>query len=211
MSSVNGAAPAWSADPIGTLTHGHMVPLGSARMGVGERQGSFWPSMGCEGVKGTGGRPHSRGDSGPATLTHRHRGHGHPARVGQGGVRVGGEVPQAACLLCPCSGDQALLRGHCQWLLAVLPQLLRVDVSTLDMASSRLDSAVAICFGPAPPSHLLVSMSSKVVVLDSISGHIVRKVSPGPWPVAWPPLPSRLQLWCPQSLEGERCWAACGS
>lgn len=72
------------------------------------------------------------------------------------------------------------------------PQLLRVDISTVDLANSSLDSAVAICFGPAPSSHLLVSTSSKVVVLDSTSGRVVREVSSGPWPVVWPDLCSRL-------------------
>lgn len=59
-----------------------------------------------------------------------------------------------------------------------LPQLLRVDIGTLDLASSRLDSAVAVCFGPAALGHLLVSTSShRVVVLDAASGRIIREVS----------------------------------
>ncbi|KAM7148990.1 WD repeat-containing protein 90 [Molossus nigricans] len=67
---------------------------------------------------------------------------------------------------------------------ASLDDLLRIDVSTLDLASSRLDTAVAVCFGPAPPSHLLVSTSSnKVVVLDATSGCVVRELS-GVHPVA---------------------------
>ncbi|KAM5198229.1 WD repeat-containing protein 90 isoform 1-T1 [Hipposideros larvatus] len=92
------------------------------------------------------------------------------------------------------SGDSRLLAfvGPSKYTVTImdaasLDDLLRVDVSTLDVASSRLDSAVAICFGPAPPSHLLVSMSSKVVVLDSISGRIVRELS-GAHPVASPTL-----------------------
>ncbi|XP_014648903.1 PREDICTED: WD repeat-containing protein 90 [Ceratotherium simum simum] len=61
---------------------------------------------------------------------------------------------------------------------ASLDKLLQVDVSALGLASSRLDSAVAVCFGPAPPSHLLVSMSSNVVVvLDATSGRTVRELS----------------------------------
>lgn len=70
-------------------------------------------------------------------------------------------------------------------------QLLRVDVSTLDLASSHLDWAVAICFGPAALSHLLVSISSeKVVVLDALSGRTVREVSLGLWPgLPFPLLP----------------------
>ncbi|XP_077762062.1 WD repeat-containing protein 90 isoform X7 [Canis aureus] len=61
--------------------------------------------------------------------------------------------------------------------LTALPQLLRVDVSALDLASARLASAVALCFGPGPPGHLLVSTSSStVVVLDSTSGRVVREL-----------------------------------
>lgn len=74
--------------------------------------------------------------------------------------------------------------------LAALPQLLRVDVSTLDPAGGRLDSAMAVCFGPAPPAHLLVStFSNTVAVLDATSGRVVREVSPGQHPAAWSPPP----------------------
>lgn len=82
-------------------------------------------------------------------------------------------------------GVQALSGGPHRWLLGALPQLLRIDVSALDLASSRLDSAVAVCFGPGPPGHLLVSTSSNMVmVLDTTSGHVVREVSPGLWSTA---------------------------
>ncbi|XP_062955596.1 WD repeat-containing protein 90 isoform X1 [Cynocephalus volans] len=61
---------------------------------------------------------------------------------------------------------------------ASLGELLRVDISTPDLASSRLDSAVAVCFSPATLGHLLVSTSSnKVVVLDATSGCTVRELS----------------------------------
>lgn len=70
----------------------------------------------------------------------------------------------------------------------LLPQLLKVDVSALDLAGSCLDSAVALCFGPSPPSHLLVSTSSNTItVLDARSGRVVRQVSPGH---GWRPGPS---------------------
>ncbi|XP_027280896.1 WD repeat-containing protein 90 isoform X6 [Cricetulus griseus] len=60
---------------------------------------------------------------------------------------------------------------------ASLDELLRVDVSTLNLASNHLDWAVAVCFSPGDSSHLLVSTSSnKVVVLDAVSGHTLRKV-----------------------------------
>ncbi|ERE68677.1 WD repeat-containing protein 90 [Cricetulus griseus] len=61
---------------------------------------------------------------------------------------------------------------------ASLDELLRVDVSTLNLASNHLDWAVAVCFSPGDSSHLLVSTSSnKVVVLDAVSGHTLRKFS----------------------------------
>uniref|UniRef100_A0A8C6RRY9 WD repeat-containing protein 90 n=1 Tax=Nannospalax galili TaxID=1026970 RepID=A0A8C6RRY9_NANGA len=61
---------------------------------------------------------------------------------------------------------------------ASLDELLRVDVSTLNLASSHLDWAVAVCFSPGVPVHLLVSTSSKkVVILDAMSGHIIRELS----------------------------------
>lgn len=109
---------------------------------------------------------------------------------------------QAACLLCPGSRVHALARSHGWRLLAALPQLLRVDISALDGTSSRLDSAVAVCFGPAPPGHLLVSTSSNtVVVLDTTSGRMVREVSPGLRLAAWPAPPFWLQSWCQRYLE----------
>ena len=59
---------------------------------------------------------------------------------------------------------------------ASLDELLRVDVSTLNLASNHLDWAVAICFSPGNSGHLLVSTSSnKVVVLDAVSGHTLRE------------------------------------
>ncbi|XP_006894964.1 PREDICTED: WD repeat-containing protein 90 [Elephantulus edwardii] len=67
---------------------------------------------------------------------------------------------------------------------ASLDELLRVDVSGLDPASTHLDSAVAVCFGPLPTSHLLVStFSTRVLVLDATSGRIIRELS-GVHPVA---------------------------
>ncbi|KAK1344640.1 hypothetical protein QTO34_013338 [Cnephaeus nilssonii] len=81
------------------------------------------------------------------------------------------------------SGDNRLLAfmGPFKYMVTImdaasLDELLRIDVSALDLASSGLDSAVAVCFSPAPRSHLLVSLSSnKVVVLDAISGRMVRE------------------------------------
>ncbi|XP_066869045.1 WD repeat-containing protein 90 isoform X10 [Kogia breviceps] len=85
------------------------------------------------------------------------------------------------------SGDSRLLAfvGPSKYTVTVmdttsLDELLRVDISTLDLAGSRLDSAVAVCFGPAPPGHLLVSTSSNMVaVLDATSGRLVRELLAG--------------------------------
>lgn len=62
-----------------------------------------------------------------------------------------------------------------QWLF--VPQLLRVDISILDLHSTILDSAVNVCFGPVPQGELLVSTSSnKILVLDAKTGRLVREV-----------------------------------
>ncbi|KAL0617187.1 WD repeat-containing protein 90 [Plecturocebus cupreus] len=89
------------------------------------------------------------------------------------------------------SGDSCLLAfvGPTRHMVTVmdsasLDELLRVGVSALDPVSGHLDSAVAVCFGPAALGHLLVStLSNRVVVLDAASGHMVRElpgVHPGP-------------------------------
>uniref|UniRef100_A0A8C0G718 WD repeat-containing protein 90 n=1 Tax=Chelonoidis abingdonii TaxID=106734 RepID=A0A8C0G718_CHEAB len=59
-----------------------------------------------------------------------------------------------------------------------LDELLRIDISILDLDSTSLDSALRICFAPMPVGHLLVSTSSnKVLVLDAKTGRLVREVS----------------------------------
>ncbi|XP_045849111.1 WD repeat-containing protein 90 isoform X2 [Meles meles] len=101
------------------------------------------------------------------------------------------------------SGDGRLLAfvGPSKYVVTVmtaacLEELLRIDVSALDPASSCLDSAVAICFGPGPPGHLLVSTSSHTVtVLDTASGRVVREL-PGIHTVACPSL----------ALSGDACF-----
>ncbi|KAM4820254.1 WD repeat-containing protein 90 isoform 3-T3 [Thomomys bottae] len=83
------------------------------------------------------------------------------------------------------SGDSRLLAfvGPTKCMVTVmesasLGELLQVDVSTLDLTGSHLGTAVALCFDPAAPDHLLVSTSSsKVVALDTASGRIVRELS----------------------------------
>lgn len=96
--------------------------------------------------------------------------------------RTAERVPEATPFLCSGSGGARSAWRPGRGQLAALPQLLRIDVSALDPASSCLDSAVAICFGPGPPGHLLVSTSSHTVtVLDTASGRVVREVSPGLW------------------------------
>ncbi|XP_053413027.1 WD repeat-containing protein 90 isoform X3 [Nycticebus coucang] len=59
---------------------------------------------------------------------------------------------------------------------ASLDELLQVNISTLDQASSCLDSAVAIYFSPVVMGHLLVSTTSKIMVLDATSGHTIREL-----------------------------------
>lgn len=58
------------------------------------------------------------------------------------------------------------------------PQLLHVDVSILDAASPRLDSALKVCFAPASTEHLLVATSAnKIVWLSTKTGHLLREVT----------------------------------
>uniref|UniRef100_A0A669Q4A9 WD repeat domain 90 n=1 Tax=Phasianus colchicus TaxID=9054 RepID=A0A669Q4A9_PHACC len=60
-----------------------------------------------------------------------------------------------------------------------LDELLRVDISILDLNSTALDSAVRICFAPVSQGELLVSTSSnKILVIDAKTGRLVREVSP---------------------------------
>ncbi|XP_020942562.1 WD repeat-containing protein 90 isoform X4 [Sus scrofa] len=103
-------------------------------------------------------------------------------------LRVAANVVCQACLgpgALAVSGDSRLLAvvGPSKNTVTVmdtasLDELLRVDVSTLDPAGGRLDSAMAVCFGPAPPAHLLVStFSNTVAVLDATSGRVVRELS----------------------------------
>lgn len=57
-------------------------------------------------------------------------------------------------------------------------QLLRVDVSILDVDSTSLDSAVKVCFAPASTGHLLVSTSAnKILWLNAGTGRLLRQVS----------------------------------
>ncbi|KAK7919737.1 hypothetical protein WMY93_011021 [Mugilogobius chulae] len=59
-----------------------------------------------------------------------------------------------------------------------LDELLRVDVSTLDVESSCLDSALTVCFASASTQHLLVSTSAnKVLWICTKSGRVLREVS----------------------------------
>ncbi|XP_013926589.1 PREDICTED: WD repeat-containing protein 90-like [Thamnophis sirtalis] len=58
-----------------------------------------------------------------------------------------------------------------------LDELLRIDVSILDLDSTALDVAMKLCFTPFPLGHLLVSTSSqKILVLDAKSGRLIRVV-----------------------------------
>ncbi|KAL8175023.1 UNVERIFIED_CONTAM: hypothetical protein K2H54_009384 [Gekko kuhli] len=60
-----------------------------------------------------------------------------------------------------------------------LDELLRIDVSILDLESPSLDAAVRLRFAPSSLGHLLVTTSSqKILVLDVKSGRLIRVVSP---------------------------------
>ncbi|XP_076207547.1 WD repeat-containing protein 90 isoform X3 [Aptenodytes patagonicus] len=84
------------------------------------------------------------------------------------------------------SGDSRLLAfvGPSKYVVTVmeacsLDELLRVDISILDLNSTALDSAARVCFAPVPRGELLVSTSSnKILVLDAKTGRLVREVSP---------------------------------
>ncbi|XP_077172586.1 WD repeat-containing protein 90 isoform X2 [Paroedura picta] len=59
-----------------------------------------------------------------------------------------------------------------------LDELLRIDVSILDLESPSLDAAVRLRFAPSSLGHLLVTTSSqKLLVLDVKSGRLLRAVS----------------------------------
>ncbi|XP_060030083.1 WD repeat-containing protein 90 [Erinaceus europaeus] len=119
----------------------------------------------------------------------------HPSRV----LRRAADMVWRATPLSPnalaVSGDSRLLAfvGPSPHTVTVakaasLDELLRVDVSALDLTSGRLDFAVAVSFGPVPPGHLLVSTSSPtVLVLDSVTGRVLRELS-GLYPAGCPSL-----------------------
>ncbi|XP_076008450.1 WD repeat-containing protein 90 [Genypterus blacodes] len=59
-----------------------------------------------------------------------------------------------------------------------LDELLHVDVSMLDVASSSLDSALKVCFSPASTRHLLVATSAnKILWISTETGRLLREVS----------------------------------
>ncbi|XP_036937577.1 WD repeat-containing protein 90 isoform X1 [Acanthopagrus latus] len=59
-----------------------------------------------------------------------------------------------------------------------LDELLHVDVSILDVESSRLDSAQKVCFSPATTEHLLVATSAnKILWVSTKTGRLLREVS----------------------------------
>ncbi|XP_070846624.1 WD repeat-containing protein 90 [Chaetodon trifascialis] len=59
-----------------------------------------------------------------------------------------------------------------------LDELLHVDVSILDVDSSRLDSALKVCFSPASTEHLLVATSAnKILWVSTKTGRLLRELS----------------------------------
>ncbi|XP_042336753.1 WD repeat-containing protein 90 isoform X3 [Sceloporus undulatus] len=82
-----------------------------------------------------------------------------------------------------CDGRLLAFVGPSQYIVTLmdahtLDELLRIDVSILDLDSTVLDVAVRLCFAPFPLGHLLVTTSSqKVLVLDAKTGRLIRVVS----------------------------------
>ncbi|KAM6407489.1 WD repeat-containing protein 90 [Rhynochetos jubatus] len=97
-------------------------------------------------------------------------------------ARDAGSGPDALVV----SGDSRLLAfvGPSKYVVTVmeacsLDELLRVDISILDLNSTTLDTVVRVCFAPVPRGELLVSTASnKILVLDAKTGRLVREVSP---------------------------------
>ncbi|XP_063791128.1 WD repeat-containing protein 90 isoform X4 [Pseudophryne corroboree] len=59
-----------------------------------------------------------------------------------------------------------------------LDELLRIDVSILDLDSTKLDCALSLAFSPHRPYHLLVSTSgNKILWLDPKTGRLTREVT----------------------------------
>ncbi|XP_053550193.1 WD repeat-containing protein 90 [Bombina bombina] len=59
-----------------------------------------------------------------------------------------------------------------------LDELLRVDVSILDLESTSLDSALSLAFSPLHPYHLLVTTSgNKILWLDTKTGRLVKEMT----------------------------------
>ncbi|XP_061849594.1 WD repeat-containing protein 90 isoform X2 [Colius striatus] len=83
------------------------------------------------------------------------------------------------------SGDSRLLAfvGPSRAVVSVLQacslhQLLRVDISVLDTNCTALGCSARVCFAPVPRGELLVATSaSKLLVLDTRTGRLVREVS----------------------------------
>ncbi|XP_065114825.1 WD repeat-containing protein 90 [Paramisgurnus dabryanus] len=58
-----------------------------------------------------------------------------------------------------------------------LNELLRVDVSILDVESTTLDSALNVCFSPTSLSHLLIATSAnKIIWINTQTGQLLRQV-----------------------------------
>uniref|UniRef100_A0A803SMR5 WD repeat domain 90 n=1 Tax=Anolis carolinensis TaxID=28377 RepID=A0A803SMR5_ANOCA len=81
-----------------------------------------------------------------------------------------------------CDGQLLSLVGPSQYIVTLmdahtLDELLRIDVSILDLDSTALDAAMRLCFAPFPLGHLLVTTSSqKVLVLDAKTGRLIRMI-----------------------------------
>ncbi|KAM4697701.1 WD repeat-containing protein 90 [Rhinophrynus dorsalis] len=82
-----------------------------------------------------------------------------------------------------CDGRLLAFVGPSEYTVTVmdarsLDELLRVDVSILDLDSTKLDCALSLTFSPLPPHPLLVSTSgNKILWLDPKTGRLIREVT----------------------------------
>ncbi|XP_030626042.1 WD repeat-containing protein 90 [Chanos chanos] len=80
-------------------------------------------------------------------------------------------------------GDRLAFVGPSEFTVTVmaarsLEELLRVDVSILDLESPSLDSAVSVTFSPSSLGHLLITTSAnKILWIDTATGRLLREVS----------------------------------
>ncbi|ROI16431.1 WD repeat-containing protein 90 [Anabarilius grahami] len=124
----------------------------------------------------------SAGDLGYLVLYNSSQNDHHVARVLGNAVARG--VNRGPDTLAVSSDSRCLaLVGPTEYIVTImeaqsLNELLRVDVSILDVESTTLDSALNVCFSPTSLSHLLVTTSAnKILWIDTHTGQLLRQVS----------------------------------